>query len=160
MTTFPRILAALLCSAAASHALISIDFVTVGNPGNPNDPSDGDSNTAGIQNYGAVGSIYQIGTYEVTLLQYTAFLNAVAATDPYNLYNTSMATNVQSMGISRAGGPGNYTYAVIDDGNRPVTWVSWFDAARFVNWLHNGQPTGTEGAGTTETGAYSNARSS
>ena len=33
--------------------------------------------------------------------------------------------------------------------------VSWGDAARFCNWLQNGQPTsGTEGTGTTETGAY------
>jgi hypothetical protein len=35
-----------------------------------------------------------------------------------------------------------------------VTYVSWGDAARFANWLNNGQPTGSEGAGTTETGAY------
>ena len=33
--------------------------------------------------------------------------------------------------------------------------MSWGDAARFCNWLQNGQPTGAEGAGTTETGAYS-----
>ena len=25
---------------------------------------------------------------------------------------------------------------------------------RFANWLHNGQPTGSQGPGTTETGAY------
>jgi formylglycine-generating enzyme len=39
----------------------------------------------------------------------------------------------------------------------PVTEVSWGDAARFCNWLQNGQPSGTgtiEGTGTTETGAY------
>jgi formylglycine-generating enzyme required for sulfatase activity len=35
-----------------------------------------------------------------------------------------------------------------------VTYVGWFDAARFCNWLHNGQPTGLQVAGTTETGAY------
>jgi hypothetical protein len=32
--------------------------------------------------------------------------------------------------------------------------VSWGDAARFMNWLHNGQPTGAQGMGTTERGAY------
>ena len=37
----------------------------------------------------------------------------------------------------------------------PVFDVTWGDAARFCNWLQNGQPTsGTEGTGTTETGAY------
>jgi formylglycine-generating enzyme required for sulfatase activity len=35
-------------------------------------------------------------------------------------------------------------------GNKPVVCVSWFDAARFANWLGNGQ-----GGGDTETGAYS-----
>jgi formylglycine-generating enzyme len=33
--------------------------------------------------------------------------------------------------------------------------VRWFDAARFSNWLHKGQPnTGSQTVGTTETGAY------
>ena len=35
-----------------------------------------------------------------------------------------------------------------------MNWDSWGDAARFCNWLQNGQPTGAEGAGTTETGSY------
>ena len=35
-----------------------------------------------------------------------------------------------------------------------MNFVSWYDAARFTNWLHNNQPTGAQGAGTTETGAY------
>lgn len=34
-------------------------------------------------------------------------------------------------------------------GNRPVIFVSWFDAARMANWMHNGQ-----GRGSTEFGAY------
>jgi formylglycine-generating enzyme required for sulfatase activity len=33
--------------------------------------------------------------------------------------------------------------------NKPITYVSWFDAARFCNWMQNGQ-----GSGSTETGAY------
>jgi sulfatase modifying factor 1 len=36
----------------------------------------------------------------------------------------------------------------------PVFDVSWGSAARFSNWLQNGQPTGAQGSGTTETGAY------
>ncbi len=39
--------------------------------------------------------------------------------------------------------------------NMPVFAVSWGDAARFCNWLENGQPSsGTEGTGTTETGSH------
>ena len=41
-----------------------------------------------------------------------------------------------------------------DWANRPVNYVSFWDAARFANWLHNGQPTGPQGPGTTEGGAY------
>jgi formylglycine-generating enzyme required for sulfatase activity len=40
-------------------------------------------------------------------------------------------------------------------GNKPVAWTSWFDAARYCNWLHNNKPnTGTQTSSTTETGAY------
>jgi len=70
------------------------------------------------------------------------------------VYNSSMASNGYIAGISRSGTDGNYTYSVIGSGNRPITFVSWFDAARFTNWLHNGQRTGSQNASTTEDGAY------
>jgi sulfatase modifying factor 1 len=35
-----------------------------------------------------------------------------------------------------------------------VNYVSWADAARFANWLHNGQPTGAQDLTTTEDGSY------
>jgi sulfatase modifying factor 1 len=142
-----RIIAALFAVALAplsAYAAITIDTVTVGNPGNANDGT----------GFGGVSYTYDIGTYEVSLVQYAAFLNAVAATDTYSLYNTNLGTNLNVAGISQSGSSGSYTYSVIGDGNRPVTYVSWFDAARFTNWLGNGQPTGAQGAGTTETGAY------
>ena len=92
-----------------------------------------------------MGHNYNIGTYDVTLTQYTAFLNSVAATDNYGLYNTNLATDLNIAGVSRSGTQGSYTYSVIGDGQRPVTYVSWFDAVRFTNWLTDGQ---------TENGAY------
>jgi len=128
-----------------SAEAITIDTVLIGDAGNPNDST----------GYGAVSYTYRIGTYEVNLNQYTAFLNAVAATDTYSLYNTSMGTNLNIAGISRSGSSGSYSYSVIGSGLRPVTYVSWFDAARFSNWMANGQPTGLQVAGTTEDGAYS-----
>ena len=133
--------------AQTATAEITIETVPVGNAGNANDPYNG-------YVYGAVSYDYRIGKYEVTLNQYTAFLNAVAATDPYGLYNYLMGQEVTSLGITRSGVSGSYTYSVIGSGNRPVALVSWFNAARFVNWLHNGQPIGAQAAGTTETGAY------
>src|SRR6478609_6822544 len=117
---------------------ITIDTVPVGDVGNPNDPALPPS----LCQCGAVNYAYNIGKYEVTVGQYAAFLNAVAATDTYGLYNSNMATNLNVAGLARSGNPGSYTYSVIGSPNHPITYVSWADAARFVNWLHNGQPTG------------------
>jgi sulfatase modifying factor 1 len=65
-----------------------------------------------------------------------------------------MGTNARG-GITQSGVSGSFTYAAkADMGNKPVNFVSWYDSARFTNWLHNNQPTGAQGAGTTETGAY------
>ena len=99
--------------------------------------------------------MYNIGTYEVTAGQYTEFLNAVADADTYGLYNTGMWSDSFGCKIERTGSPGSYTYSVAGDwANRPVNFVGYWDSCRFANWLHNGQPTGPQGAGTTETGAY------
>jgi formylglycine-generating enzyme required for sulfatase activity len=102
-----------------------------------------------VEGFGAVPYTYRIGVVEVTIGQYTEFLNAVAAKDPYGLYNTMMATTANVAGIERSGSSGSHRYSVIGSALRPITYVSWWDAARFCNWLHNGQ--GSEG---TEQGAY------
>jgi formylglycine-generating enzyme required for sulfatase activity len=125
-------------------------MVRVGNVGNVTDAG----NTSEASVYGSVNYEYSIGKYEVSLVQYTRFLNAVAASDPNGLYNLSMATDMNIAGIERSGDDGSYTYAVIGSGNRPVTYVSWFDAARYCNWEHNECPTGVQDASTTERGAY------
>ena len=92
--------------------------------------------------------------YSTTVAQYTQFLNAVAANDPYGLYNVSMGTRQNVAGIARAGVSGSYSYSSIGSPNKPVAYTSWADAARYANWLTNGQPLGAEAAGTTETGSY------
>ena len=133
---------------------VVIDTVAVGNPGNAND-THGDG-------YGGVDYVYRIGKYEVTAGQYTEFLNAVAATDTYGLYNPSMDSNSFGCQITQNGISGSYTYdfsgrpsgTEADWLDRPVNIVSWGDAARFTNWLHNGQPTGSQDLTTTEDGSY------
>ena len=81
-------------------------------------------------------------------------LNAVAADDPGGLFNIEMQTHPVG-GITRWGVDGNYAYAVRTNmGDKPVNFVSWLDAARYVNCLHNGRPVSTLAPGVTETGAY------
>jgi sulfatase modifying factor 1 len=144
------------CGFRVSGAALTIDTVAVGNPGNAGELSGSGAGGSGPDRIcGAVDYSYNIGTYEVTAGQYTAFLNAVAATDTYELYNPYMWSHEAGCKIERTGSSGSYTYSVAPDwAERPVNFVSWGDAARFSNWLHNGQPSGLQGLGTTEDGAY------
>ena len=130
---------------ARANQPVYIAMATVGNAGNAADIGTG---------YGARAYVFRIGKYDVTQSQYAAFLNAVAATDTYGLYDTRMATDLIIAGISRSGTSGSYTYAVIGTGNQPIGHVTWFSAARFANWMHNGQPSGAQGPATTEQGTY------
>ena len=116
----------------------------VGNPGTTAD-------TTGLPNpAGSVADAFRIMKFEFTNQQYTDFLNSIAATDTYSLYSASMGSNARG-GITRSGASGSYTYATRTNmGDKPVNFVSWFDAARVSNWLMNG---GTSSS-STETGAY------
>jgi len=142
---FPRTFS-LLCVVTVvgglAHGAVVIETVPVGNPGNPDDTRYRSPRYVA----GGVDYVYNIGKYEVTAGQYTEFLNAVADTDTYGLYNTNMTSsggNDKGCNIQRSGSSGSYTYSVASDwANRPVNFVSWGDAVRFCNWLHNGQPTG------------------
>ena len=143
------LMAALTCSSPAS-AQVSFQWATVGNPGNAADPL----NEGTVPGIGSVDHVYRIAKHEVTNDQYAEFLNAVAATDTNALYSGGMTLVVQG-GITRSGSSGSYSYTVKPNmGNKPVNYVSFFDAMRFVNWLHNGQPTGAQDASTTEAGVY------
>jgi len=134
--------------AAATVPSLAMDWVTVGDPGNVGDTA-WDAGDWGNGELGDVAVEYRIGKYEVTNDQYVEFLNNVAASDPYSLYNESMGTEVRG-GIARTGIDGSFTYAAKTNmGNKPVNYVSYFDSLRFANWMHNGKATGD-----TEDGAY------
>ena len=142
----PRLLWALLSLLAASSAsAVTMEWTYVGNPGNACNPGPFPSICPG-----AVAYEYYIGTYEVTNAQFAEFLNAKAAGGAfYSAVNGSPASPVFGS-ITRSGVAGSYTYGVIPGReDMPVGWVSPYTAARFANWMHNGQ-----GAGDTETGAY------
>ncbi len=127
-------------------AVINIDYVTVGNAENAADT------TFDPVGYGAVGYVYNIGKYEVTNSQYTAFLNAADPTgaNANGIYNTTMGSNARGGITFTSGAASGSKYTIRTSmGDKPVNYVSWYDSARFTNWLHNGQ-----GSGSTETGAY------
>ena len=118
----------------------NIEYVQVGDIGNNPDS----------YGYGSVNYYYSIGIYPVSNKDYIDLLNSVAKSDPYGLYNSSMSSSPNG-GIVRYGSDGNYTYSTF--GNmlyKPVTFVSWFQAARYCNWLHNGKTASSS----TENGAY------
>jgi len=146
-----RMVAAAVVLACVS-GVQAMEWVPVGNAGNVGEQSRiiyGDTTY-----YGGVSDSYNIGMYEVTNAQYAEFLTGVAASDPYSLYNTSMANPAPEFGgyggITRSGSDGSYTYSTIGGrANMPVNYVSWYDTLRFSNWMHNGQ-----GSGNTEDGAY------
>jgi formylglycine-generating enzyme required for sulfatase activity len=125
--------AALITSASA---IVTMDWVSIDNA----------NNAADTTSYGAVDHAYRIGKYEVTNAQYGAFLNAKGASNSGAIYNPGMT----GTGITQTGSSGNFSYSVTSGfENKPVVYVSWFDAARFANWMMNGQ-----GSGDMETGAY------
>ncbi len=160
MKNFFALIALTAAFAPLPSAAVSIDLVPISDPGNTGDTVIGPGGTI-IGIFGRVTTSYQIGKFEVTNAQYVDFLNAKAATDPYELYNTLMGV-LGDGGIARSGTIGSYTYSVKPSasgagpngtdytyGDKPVNYVSWYDAIRFANWMSNGQ-----GSGSTETGAY------
>lgn len=104
------------CSAAVARAdtfgsgenAFTIDFVTIGDPGNVADTT-GDPNPAG-----AVGHTYRIGKYEIP--EYAIRRANAATQDSSNPLNITLDER----------GP-----------DKPATRVSWFEAARFVNYLND-----------------------
>ncbi len=154
-TLFVALAAMLAFAAAASTArAVTIDLVTVGDPGNVGEFWTDPDGILPDATRGDVAYTYQIGKYEVTVGQYAEFLNAVARTDAYGLWDPlNAATRTR---IARTGTSGSYVYtADASYVNRPVNWVTGWNAMRFANWMSNGQPTaGIQDATTTEDGSY------
>src|SRR4051812_1102799 len=94
------LIASLLMFIAGAVDAIVIDTVTVGDVGNVGDTRAMVVGGA-ITGYGRVNYAYNIGKYEVTAGQYTAFLNAVGGIDTFSLYNTNMSDTSSASGITR-----------------------------------------------------------
>jgi len=117
----------------------------IGYPGAAADPTTG---------LGNVPYHYRIARTEVTNAEYIEFLNAI---DPDGLnvratYDSLMGSDTRG-GItfnSGAASGSKYTSRIARL-NKPVSFLTWWSAARYVNWLEHDRPAG---GGGTETGAY------
>lgn len=155
MRAFASCVAIALASLAAPAFGVTFDFKTIGNPGN--------AGNAANANLGAVSSIFQMSSRETLNSQYVEFLNSVDPTgaNPNGIYDGNM-TSQTTGGINfNSGAPNGSKYTVKPGApagstpgnsyaNMPVNWLTWFSAARFVNWVNNGATP----ASSTETGAY------
>jgi hypothetical protein len=86
----------------------SIDFVRIGNPGNAADTT-GSPNPAGSVAYN-----YNIGKYEISR-------------DMIDKANSSGNLGITLQDMTSYGG---------NEVNKPATGISWFEVAKFVNWLN------------------------
>jgi formylglycine-generating enzyme required for sulfatase activity len=148
---FASSMAFAIVSLAATAFGVTIDYTPVNNAGNA-------ANTNG---WGAVSDVFKIAKYETSNEQYKDFLNKVDAsgTNPNGVYNAQMGSDSLGGITFNAGGSSGAKYTVktgtspggVAYTNMPVLFTTWFSAARFTNWLQNGQQTNSSSM---ETGAY------
>lgn len=149
LRAFAGAVALVVVAMASSASAITLDMVSIGNIGNADFFSNG---------LGGVNYAYDMSRTEMTNQQYVDFLNSVGASNPNGIYNSNMGSSAVG-GIVQSGSMGNFTYSVKAGtnsmnqtyGNVPVNFVSWFSAARFANWLHNGE---SSNPALLETGSY------
>ena len=139
----------ILFAFLTSHVgAVEFDLRSIGDLNNPDDRN------YGFGRFGAVRYEYAMAANEVTTDKYVDFLNAVAKDDTFGLFDRQMALSSWG-GVLRSGEEGNYSYSIKPHfANKPIGYIDYWDASRFANWMHNGQPTGPQNEQTTEDGAY------
>lgn len=134
-------------------------FVIIGDVGNEADtpvPITKDETIEFDQNrYGSVNYEYLIQKFPVSVEEYCQFLNSVAVeSDPHKLWIINMMSSNHPI-IKRENLNNKFLYYPLKNKDRkPVTFVNWYNAARFINWLSNGMPIGLQDNSTTEDGTY------
>jgi alpha-tubulin suppressor-like RCC1 family protein len=111
---------------------------------------------------------YAASKSKITVGDWVEFLNSVATYDDINkLWKPEMESDIRC-GIKRTYDGFFYVYTINgcdvdqfgcydndqDQVSREISYVSWSDLARYINWIHNGKPQGRQGPETTEDGSY------
>jgi len=126
-------------SAAYAQPAPDYDFqwTTVGNVGNA--PYQGPPENANVNGRGSVNYEFRVSRLEITSSQWMEFLNAFAPIDESPLNHMGPAR----WGAERAQQLPNgrwimgLTNVVPNAAMLPIGGISWRDAARYCNWLHN-----------------------
>lgn len=108
-------------SKAFSNA--GFEWCVVGDPGNA--PT--------REGRGAVSHVFEMAKYPVTNTQYCLFLNALTGAKQDACYTPLMSEHFFG-GVERDPGTGGCRPRA-GSGNRPVVFVSWFNAQQFARWL-------------------------
>ena len=144
-----------ICKRSAYPTINTINFVSIADIDNPPDnnplykegsdtrysssqPEMDETNFTNISNLGRVNHLYDIGSYEITNSQYLAFLQNIdkSGENAAEYYVTTNSYADNSKGIRVSGNA--YDLVNNDYSSAPVVYVSYLNAIRFINWLHNG----------------------
>lgn len=138
--------------ANANDYPFAIDTVLVGDMGNPADAVNPQSDHF-ESGKGSVSYQYRIGTYMVTQEQYVQFLNELLAETGSISYGLDTHVMPPNGFTTNAIGFDGTKYFVKQESRKktPVSGVTFWDAARFCNWMTNRKLYGTND---TETGMY------
>lgn len=138
------ILAAIVCPAHADD--LGFDWVTIGDPGNRAASYDEAFLNEGR---GSVGYEYRLTRTEVTVAQHLAFLQAI---EPFvGSWDDDVTDSQEWLGHRIGIYPHNGAVFAAPGWENTGTTMSFYTAARFCNWLHNGQ---VNEAWAFESGAY------
>jgi|GEM_PF-2808742 len=130
-------------AAPLASAQETMEMLSIGAPGNAPESN----------GYGAVAYPYEISRKPVSFRQYVRFLNAVDLTgeNRLRLYHPDMASHPEGGIRVDPDRPEGERYQLREaNADRPVRFVNWLDAARYVNWYSNGGVPGSS----TERGSY------
>ncbi len=138
-----------LCVASSALAA-EIDFVTIGSPGNA--AYTGPAPFGVVGGRGRVDYEYRIGKYEITTAQWVEYVNTFSTQSAeLQFYATPVFWGAESDPTYSGPGRRYRLRAEAKADMRPVVGITWRDAARYCNWLHNGK---TSAFASTQNGAY------
>jgi hypothetical protein len=138
-----------VAAASATPGADGFDWATIGAVGNAAYSGPGPLSGRGSVNYQ-----YKIGKLEITTSQWLEFTNTFSTqTDAYNFTNLGPLYWGATFDPTYIGPGVRYRLRQGDPnaGMRPVGGISWRDAARYCNWLHNGK---SSSLASLTTGAY------